>query len=130
MKDTLLLVVKDYTMCENGPVYSNKLAKSICEEYIEIMNFDLDTKTIIDVENNDILLSCYDLIVTNNPSVLNRIKPKYSIIVTKDTKTLSKINKDLNVFQVNDLTFVPELIDILYELNEKMWNEKGESLCY
>lgn len=130
MKDTLLLVVKDYTMCENGLIYSNKLAKGVCEEYIEIMNFDLDTKTIIDVDNNDVLLSCYDLIVTNNPSVLNRIKPKYSIIVTKDIKILSKINKDLNVFQVNDLTFVPELIDILYELNEKMWNEKGESLCY
>lgn len=130
MKDTLLLIVKDYAMCENGKVYANEFAETICDEYERIERFDIDSKMIFDKNEQSVLIGCYDLIVTNNPNILNRIKPKYSILVTKDVNTLNQINKDLNVFQVNDLTFVPELIDILYRLNESMWKEKGECLCY
>lgn len=135
MKDTLLFIIKDYAIFKNGTVYINKhkeceLVKQSYTEYALIDKFNFDTKIIIDDLGNEVKINCYDLVITNNPSIINRIKPKYSILVTNDINSLNQTNKDLNVFQVNNMCYALNLINILFDLNDKMWKSKGECLCY
>ena len=130
MKDTILLVIKDYAMCENDETYVTENLSDNIEHLDIISKFDINTKMTTLSNENMIMLNSNDLIATNDPKIINRIKPKYGILITDNVKMLNNINKDLNVFQINSQESLRELISILYKINEQMWNEKGECLCY
>lgn len=130
MKDTILLVIKDYAMCENDETYVTENLSDNIEHLDIISKFDINTKVTTLSNENMIMLNSNDLIATNDPKIINRIKPKYGILITDNVKMLNNINKDLNVFQINSQESLRELISILYKINEQMWNEKGECLCY
>lgn len=130
MKETILLVIKDYAICENDETYITENLSDNIEHLDIISKFDINTKMITLSNENMIMLNSNDLIATNDPKIINRIKPKYGILITDNVKMLNNINKDLNVFQINSQESLRELISILYKINEQMWNEKGECLCY
>lgn len=130
MKETILLVIKDYAICENDETYITENLSDNIEHLDIISKFDINTKMITLSNENMIILNSNDLIATNDSKIINRIKPKYGILITDNVKMLNNINKDLNVFQINSQESLRELISILYKINEQMWNEKGECLCY